>query len=155
MKVIIISVGLHVIVGFIAGIIKVATIIAQPDAQFEVPPAVVEEELPVPVNTEIQLQKPIPPQIKSLSAYKVGEVRVSKVSVVLPNMGQNFTVSAGLGSGNGSGGLLGRSISDSIAIGMSDVSVFGLKTRAERILFVIDTHAQMVNDKKGGLNSYK
>ena len=173
MKVIIISVGLHVIVGFIAGIIKVATIIAQPDAQFEVPPAVVEEELPVPVNTEIQLQKPIPPQIKSLSAYKVGEVRVSKVSVVLPNMGQNFTVSAGLGSmgqnftvsaglgsgsgglGSGSGGLLGRSISDSFAIGMSDVSVFGLKTRAERILFVIDTHAQMVNDKKGGLNSYQ
>lgn len=156
-KVIIISVGLHVIVGFIAGIIKVATIIAQPDAQFEVPPAVVEEELPVPVNMAIQLQKPKPPQIQNLSTNKVGEIRVSKSSVVLPNMGQNFTVSAGLGSGNGlgSGGLLGRSISDSFAIGMSDVSVFGLKTRAERILFVIDTHAQMVNDKKGGLNSYQ
>lgn len=54
MKVIAISVGLHVIVGFIAGIIKVATIIAEPDAQFEVPPAVVEEELPVPVNMAIQ-----------------------------------------------------------------------------------------------------
>ena len=90
MKVIAISVGLHVIVGFIAGIIKVATIIAQPDAQFEVPPAVVEEELPVPVNMAIQLQKPIPPQIQNLSTNKVGEIRVSKGSVVLPNMEQNF-----------------------------------------------------------------
>jgi hypothetical protein len=85
MKVIAISVGLHVIVGFIAGIIKVATIIAEPDAQFEVPPAVVEEELPVPVNMAIQLQKPKPPQIQNLSTNKVGEIRVSKGSVVLPN----------------------------------------------------------------------
>jgi hypothetical protein len=85
MKVIAISVGLHVIVGFIAGIIKVTTIIAEPDAQFEVPPAVVEEELPVPVNMAIQLQKPKPPQIQNLSTNKVGEIRVSKGSVVLPN----------------------------------------------------------------------
>lgn len=167
MKVIVISVGLHVIVGFIAGIIKVATIVAQQEAQFEVPPAVVEEELPVPVNMAIQLQKPIPPQIQNLSTNKVGEIRVSKISVVLPNMEQNFTVSAGLGNVNGGGGLgnvnggsgllggLLGGIRESISMGMSDVSVFGLKTRAERILFVIDTHAQMVSDKKGGLNSYQ
>ena len=90
MKIIFISVALHIVAGFVAGIIKVATIIAQPDAQFEVPPAVVEEELPVPVNMAIQLQKPIPPQIQNLSTNKVGEIRVSKGSVVLPNMEQNF-----------------------------------------------------------------
>ena len=38
---------------------------------------------------------------------------------------------------------------------MSDVSVFGLKTKAERILFVIDTGRPMIVDAKGGLNSYK
>ena len=38
---------------------------------------------------------------------------------------------------------------------MSDVSVFGLKTRAERVLFVVEASRQMVLDEKGGLNSYR
>lgn len=40
-------------------------------------------------------------------------------------------------------------------MGLSDISVFGLKTRAERILFVIDTNRRMVTDEKGGLDSYR
>ena len=42
-----------------------------------------------------------------------------------------------------------------LGIGMSDISVFGLKTRAERILFVIDANRQMLTDAKEGLKSYK
>jgi hypothetical protein len=38
---------------------------------------------------------------------------------------------------------------------MSDISVFGLKTRAERVLFVIDASKTMLTDQKGGLNSYR
>ena len=38
---------------------------------------------------------------------------------------------------------------------MSDISVFGLKTRAERILFVIDANSQMLTDAKEELKSYK
>jgi hypothetical protein len=37
---------------------------------------------------------------------------------------------------------------------MSDVSVFGLKTRAERILFCVDIGREMVTDNKGGLASF-
>ena len=40
-------------------------------------------------------------------------------------------------------------------MGLSDISVFGLKTRAERVLFVIDTSRRMVTDEKGGLDSYR
>ena len=36
---------------------------------------------------------------------------------------------------------------------MSDISVFGLKTRAERVLFVVDASRMMVTDSKGGLKS--
>ena len=35
-------------------------------------------------------------------------------------------------------------------MGISDISVFGLKTRAERILFVIDINRRMAR-QKGGL----
>jgi hypothetical protein len=52
------------------------------------------------------------------------------------------------------GSLLGGT-SGSIGIGLSDVSVFALKTRVERILFVIDTNCQRVTDRKGGLKSYQ
>ncbi|NBB78418.1 MAG: hypothetical protein GVY36_03085 [Verrucomicrobia bacterium] len=75
------------------------------------------------------------------------------LDVDLPEMEDSFTVNAGT-DGIGAGSLLGNT-RGSIGIGMSDVSVFGLKTRAERILFVIDADREMVTDKKGGLNSYK
>ena len=153
MKVIVISVGIHVIAGFIAGIITVAKIVIQEDAQFEEPPAVVEEEPPPPVKVQIKPQQPKQQQAQRLTMRPVANIAVAQVDVNLPDMDQSFTVSAGLG-GMGGGSLLGGT-RGSIGMGLSDVSVFGLKTRAERILFVIDANRQMVTDKKGGLNSYK
>jgi hypothetical protein len=68
-------------------------------------------------------------------------------------MDYSFTVSAGLG-GVGGGGLLGGT-RGSIGMGMSNVNVFGLKSRAERVLFVIDASRSMLADSKGGLFSYR
>ena len=153
MKVIVISVGIHVIAGFIAGIITVANIVIQDDAQFEEPPAVVEEEPPPQVKVQIKQQQPKQQQAQRLSMRPVANISVANVDVNLPNMDQSFTVSASLGGMSG-GSLLGGTRGN-IGMGLSDVSVFGLKTRAERILFVIDANRQMVTDKKGGLNSYK
>ncbi len=153
MKVIVISVGMHVIAGFIAGIITVANIVIQEDAQFEEPPVVEIEEPPPPVKVQIKPQQPKQQQAQRLSMRPVANIAVAQVDVNLPDMDQSFTVSAGLG-GIGGGSLLGGT-RGSIGMGLSDVSVFGLKTRAERILFVIDANRQMVTDKKGGLNSYK
>lgn len=153
MKVIVISVGMHVVAAFIAGIITVANIVIQEDAQFEEPPAVVEEEPPPPVKVQIKPQQPKQQQAQRLSMRPVANIAVANVDVNLPDMEQNFTVSAGLG-GMGGGSLLGGTRGN-IGMGLSDVSVFGLKSRAERILFVIDANRHMVTDKKGGLNSYK
>ena len=154
MKVIIVSVVVHIVVGFILGGITIVNIIIPDDAQFEEPPAIEEVEPPKEVKVRIKQQAaPQNQQPQSLTMRPVANIAVANVDVNLPDMGDSFTVSAGLG-GIGGGSLLGGT-SGSIGLGVSNVSVFGLKTRAERILFVIDTNRQMVTDKKGGLNSYQ
>lgn len=153
MKVIIISVLIHVAAGFVAGVITIATHVIQEDTQFEEPPAIQEEEPPPEVKVQIKPQQPKMQPAQRLTMRPVANIAVANIDVDLPSIDQSFTVSAGIG-GVGGGNLLAGA-RGSIGMGMSDVSVFGLKTRAERILFVIDTNRQMVTDKKGGLNSYK
>lgn len=154
MKVIVISVAIHLLAGLILGSYIVVKAVIPSEAQFEEPPAVVEEVPPEPVKVQIKPQQPKQQQAKSLSMRPVANIAVANVDVNLPDMDQSFTVSSGLG-GLGTGGSLLGNTSGSLGLGLSDVSVFGLKTRAERILFVIDANRQMVTDKKGGLNSYK
>lgn len=153
LKVIFISIALHVVAGFVAGVITIANIVIPEETQFEEPPAVVEEEPPPPVKVQIKPQAPKQEPSQRLTMRPVANIAVAQIDVNLPEMDQSFTVSAGLG-GIGGGQLLGGT-RGSIGMGLSDVSVFGLKTRAERILFVIDANREMVTDKKGGLNSYK
>ena len=112
-----------------------------------------EEQPPPEVKIEIKQQPPKQQAMQSLRMKQVGNIAVSAVDVNLPNMQESFTVSAGMG-GFGGGSLLGGT-RGTLGIGMSDISVFGLKTRAERILFVIDANRQMLTDAKGGLKSYK
>jgi hypothetical protein len=154
MKVVIISVLVHVILGFVLGGITIVKFIIPDEAQFEEPPAVEEVEPPKEVKVQIKQQAPKSQQPRSLSMRPVANIAVASVDVNLPDMGDSFTVSAGLG-GVGSGGSLLGGTSGSIGLGVSNVNVFGLKARSDRILFVIDTNRQMVTDKKGGLNSYK
>lgn len=154
LNVILISGAVHLIAILIFGGITVVKFIVPDDAQFEEPPAVQEVEPPKEVKVEIRPQ--IPPQqqaMRNLRMKQVGNISVSAVDVNLPTMDQSFTVSAGLG-GTGGGSLLGGT-RGSIGLGASDVSVFGLKTRAERILFVLDAHRTMVYDEKGGLPGYR
>ena len=154
MKVIVVSVLVHVVLAFVAGVITVANIVIQEETQFEEPPAVEEVEPPKEVKVQIKQQQAPKMQSQSLAMRPVANIAVANVDVNLPDMADSFTVSEGLG-GIGSGGSLLGGTSGSIGMGISNVSVFGLKTRAERILFVIDTNRQMVTDKKGGLNSYQ
>lgn len=153
-NVLLISGGLHILALLVLGGITIVKFVIPDEAQFEEPPEMVEEAPPPDVRVEIKPQAaPQQQAIQNLRMQQVGNIAVSAVDVSLPSMDESFTVSAGLGNIN-AGSLLGGT-RGSIGIGMSDVSVFGLKTRAERILFVIDANRQMVTDKKGGLNSYK
>jgi len=154
MQVLVISGGIHLVALLIFGGITVVKFIIPDEAQFEEPPAFAEVEPPKEVKVEIK--PPAAPQqsaTRMLKMRQVGNIAVSAVDVTLPSMNQAFTVSGGLG-GFGGGSLLGGT-RGSIGIGMSEISVFGLKSRAERVLFVIDASKTMLTDEKGGLNSYR
>lgn len=153
LNVLLISGGLHLVALFILGGITIVKYIIPDEAEFEEPPVIVEEEPPPEVKIEIK-QKPTqqPSQLSNLQMKPISNIAVDTVDVELPDMADSFTVSAGLG-GTGGGSLLGGT-RGSIGMGMSDVSVFGLKTRAERILFCVDIGREMVTDKKGGLYSF-
>ena len=153
LNVLLISGGVHAVALFILGSITVYKYIIPDEAQFEEPSPVAEEQPPPEVKIEIKQQPPKQQAMQSLRMKQVGNIAVSAVDVNLPNMQESFTVSAGMG-GFGGGSLLGGT-RGTLGIGMSDISVFGLKTRAERILFVIDANRQMLTDAKGGLKSYK
>ena len=153
LNVLLISLGVHEFALFILGSITVYKYIIPDEAQFEEPSPVAEEQPPPEVKIEIKQQPPKQQAMQSLRMKQVGNIAVSAVDVNLPNMQESFTVSAGMG-GFGGGSLLGGT-RGTLGIGMSDISVFGLKTRAERILFVIDANRQMLTDAKGGLKSYK
>ena len=154
LNVLLISLLVHVAALVIFGSWTLVKYVIPDEADFEEPPAIEEVEPPKEVKIEIKPpQKEQQQPLKNLKMKQVGNIAIANVDVDLPNMEESFTVSGGLGSGGGSG-LLGGT-SGSLGIGMSDVSVFGLKTRAERILFVIDVNRQMLTDGKGGLNSFK
>ena len=106
MKVIGASILVHVVGAFIAGVVTIATIVIQEDAQFEEPPSVAEEEPPREVKVVIRPEQAKVPQTQRLSMRPVANIAVANVDVNLPDMDQNFTVSAGLG-GFGGGRLLG------------------------------------------------
>lgn len=153
LKVIVVSVLAHVVIGVVAGFVTIATHVMKEEAQFEEPPAVVEEKPPPDVKVEIKPQQVPKQPLQSLRMRPVANIAISNVSVELPSMSDDFTVSAGLGTGMG-GNLLGGA-RGSIGMGVSDINVFGLKAKAERVLFLIDASRNMLTDKKGGLNSYQ
>jgi len=91
--------------------------------------------------------------MQQLRMRQVGNITVANVDVDLPSMEQSFTLSSGPG-GFGCGSLIRRA-RGSIGIGMSDINVFWLKARAERVLFAIDAGKHMLENEKGGLYSYR
>ena len=107
MKVIVVSVLVHVIAGFLAGVITIATHIIKEDTMFDEPPPVQEEQPPPEVKVQIKPQKAPPEQpLQKLKMKQVNNIAIADVDVDLPGMGDSFSVSAGLG-GMGGGSLLG------------------------------------------------
>ena len=149
-----ISGAVHLLALLILGGITIVKYVIPDEAAFEEPPAIEEEKPPPPVKVEIK-QRPaqLDQSLANLRMKQVGNIAVANVAVDLPSMQESFTVSAGLG-GFRSNSVLAAT-RGSLNMGMSDVSVFGLKARAERIIFFIDAGAHMMTDDKGGLHSYR
>jgi hypothetical protein len=153
LNVLIISLLVHLGALIILGGITIVKFVIPDEAQFEEPPAAQEEQ--PPPETKVKIKPEAAPEkqpLDNLRMKQIGNIAVPDVGD-LPGMEDSFTVSDGLGGFSG-GGVLGGA-AGRIGIGMSDISVFGLKSRAERVLFVIDASDGMLIDKKGGLHSYR
>ena len=154
LKVLFISGLVHVALIVILGGITIVNYVIPPDVQFEEPPVVEQEKPPQEVRVDIrQNASPQQDAIRNLQMREVGTISVASVNIELPSMEDSFTVSTAIG-GLGGGNLLGNA-RGSIGLGVSDINVFGLTARAERVLFVISAHRSMVYDGKGGLPSYQ
>lgn len=154
LNVLVFSAALHAIALFILGGITVVKYIIPDDAQFEEPAEVAEEKPPPEVKVEIKPRHEIQP-MNNLSTKNIGNIAVADIAVDLPSMSDSFSIRTGdVGNFGGASNLIGSGRGQ-LDFGSSQVNVFGIKAKAERILFVIDTNRQMVTDKKGGLNSYR
>jgi hypothetical protein len=89
-KVIVISVLVHVVGAFIAGVVTIATIVIQDDAQFEEPPSVVEEEPPREVKVVIRPEQAKVPQTQRLRMRPVANIAVANVDVNFAYYGSEF-----------------------------------------------------------------
>lgn len=152
LKVLVVSAAVHAIGLFILGGITVVKYIIPDEAQFEEAPEVTEEKPPPEVKIEIKPKPEIEP-MRDLRMKKIGNIAVADIAVDLPSDNDSFTISSGLGSFGGAASLIGSGRGQ-LDFGSSQVNVFGIKTQAERILFVLDTSADMLADKKGGITSY-
>lgn len=151
-KVLVVSAAIHILGLFILGGITVVKYIIPDEAQFEEPPEVNEEKPPPEVKIEIKPKPQIEP-MRDLRMKKIGNIAVADIAVDLPSDGDSFTINAGIGGFGGASSLLGSGRGQ-LNFGSSRVNVFGIKTQAERILFVIDTSSDMLADEKGGITSY-
>jgi hypothetical protein len=78
-------------------VITIASIAIQEDAQFEELPAVEEIEPPKELKVQIKQQHASKMQSQSLTMRSVANIAVASVDVNLPDMGDSFTLSEGLG----------------------------------------------------------
>ena len=151
MKVIVVSIAIHVIGAIIAGSITFINYIKN-DTKFEEPPPEQIEEPPPEVNVEIMPEQPKQQFEQKLTMPSTSNIAIDKLDMSLPEMDQNFTVSAAIGTSGSS--LLGNT-GGKLGMGLSTVDIFGLKSKAERFLVLIDANRRMVADDKGGLDSYR
>ncbi|CAA6677684.1 MULTISPECIES: PA14 domain-containing protein [unclassified Lentimonas] len=124
MKVIVISIVLHIGAAFVAGIITVANIVIQEDAQFEEVPAVENVEPPKEQKVTIQPKPPTSQPMNHLKMRPVADISVANIDVDLPSMDQSFTVSAGLGATGGGSLSFGAGIGKAVSR-FPDIKGFG------------------------------
>lgn len=156
-QVLVISVVLHLafLLGF--GGYTVYKHVQRSDTQFEQAEQSVVEAPAPPQDVEVVIQRPqqqVPQTaMRELRVQQVGNIAVAAVAADVPNMQESFSVSSGMGDSLSNINL--GAVSGGLGLGMSELNVFGVKDKGERILFLVDAGRNMLADDKGGLHSYK
>jgi len=153
-----VSLGLHVLGGLILATIKIVEYVRPPEAQFESPPPP-ERIDPLKLEYAVQLrqrqQDSARPQVQRIMVNPISEMNPPPLETVAPPVAAAGVSLAGAGRGQGGGGLgvgFGRS---AINLAASQVNFFGIRSRAERVLLVLDYTRYMVEDPKGGIPAFR
>ena len=161
--VIVISVAVHVLAGVIFAGLKIYRYTEPPEATFSSPPPA---QRVAPANLEyrvamqqLQQQSTRPPSqtagamdsllSQSLDSFDSpgGAFGTSSLS------GTPVVVGAGGGRGAGLGGRMGGG--GTLSFGVSAVDFFGIKKQGERVVFIVDAGASMVEPERGDLPGYE
>ena len=139
-----VSLGIHAVIIVIAISFVAVTVIQKDDTNFEAKPVsrpkMQLKKLQVPVNIKKKVQKPrlrkrivVQPKLNQ----QVPDIKLPEIAGIKGGMGN------AAGSGLGGGG--------SIGFLMPEMNLFGLKSRGEKIVFLLDTDNAMMLDTVGGI----
>ncbi|WP_221033048.1 hypothetical protein [Actomonas aquatica] len=161
--VIAISVAVHVIAGAIFAGLKIYRYTEPPEATFESPPPA-RRMAQANVEYRVAMQ-----QLQQQSARPPGQTAGAMDSLLEQSLesfdspggafgtsalgGTPVVVGAGAGRGRGLGRIGGGG--GSLAIGVSAVDFFGIKKQGERVCFIVDAGASMVEPERGDLPGYE
>ncbi len=145
-------VALHVVVLVIFGGITLYEAMRQAGQDFEDPPPAekierVKLEYKVRMD-QMQDQSTRPKQ--KLQVQSVNNVNMPDVDIQVPNLGSTGNVGR---FGDGRFGNIGDE--GGLSVGEITVDLFDITSKGEKFLFVIDVRNDLMQDKKGGLPTYK
>ena len=121
MKVIVVSLVLHLVGGVVAGFVTFVNYIKNENMFKEPPPEQVEEP-PPEVKTTIEPEQPKEQFEQNLAMPSVADISIGNLDLSIPDMDDSFSVSAAIG---GIGGSLLGNARGSMNIGLSTVDIFG------------------------------
>ena len=154
-----VSIVIHVLFAVFAGSWVAIKYVQKRDAAFSseniARPKLERRQLQMPVKVQNLQKKSQRPKVSSRMAS------VSKSSFALPDMsGLGGLGGAGLAreGGASAGGrreLSSMGAAGSLGFGVSGVNFFGARSKGEKLVFILDASRPMMEDGKGGFNTYK
>jgi hypothetical protein len=142
-----VSLGVHAVIIVVALSYVAVTVIQKEDQKFESKPVkrpkMALKKLQVPVN--IKKKKTQKPKLRKRIVVqpkltKVPDIKMPEITGVKGGLGN------AAGAGLGGGGSLG--------FNMPEMSLFGVKSRGEKVFIILDTSGYMMVDKMGGIPAY-
>lgn len=144
----IVTIVLHAILFFASGVFVAVQIATTPKTEivgkkFERPKMQL-KKLQVPVKIEQQSKQP-----------KINQRVVSSSKVKTKSIDFKMPELSGIGGGSAGVNVSGISLAGSLGFQTTQLNLFGLKSRGENILFVLDTTRTILADEIGGIAAYK
>lgn len=141
----VVSLVVHALVIAAAATFVAVKVIQQSDADFKAK-AIRRPKMPVKrLQAPVKMQKKPKPKLRK-------QITVKKVVRKMPRIKVPEITGIKGGIGAAGGGIGGT---DTIGFTMPEVSVFGVKSRGEKIFILLDTSPSMLRDEIGGIPAYK